>query len=172
MPHRLVRIAKDSIRAHLRGESPPASSNEGVLPWGVFVSLHGPGVGGEEGPLRGCIGSLHLSEVDLEEEVGRVAVSSATTDPRFPALAAEEVDELHVTVYLLDPPQIVAGAEDLEPGKYGVIVTGRGGRRGLLLPDLPGIDTPDRQLELALLKAGLSPGSDVTIERFAAQAVS
>ncbi len=170
-PHRLVTVARDAIQRHLAGggrsvECRPA----GPVPWGVFVSLHGrPGPGEVEGPLRGCIGNLNLpSNVDVEEEVGRVAVSSATSDPRFPPLTSTEVDDLDITVYLLDPPEPVSGVDDLDPHRYGVIVTGPGGRRGLLLPEIPGIDSPDLQLELATRKAGLRPGSNITIERFTA----
>lgn len=170
-PHRLVAVARDAIRGHLEGGERRAGRRPtGPVPWGVFVSLHGkPGPGEVEGPLRGCIGNLNLpSNIDLDEEVGRVAVSSATSDPRFPPLASTEADDLDITVYLLDPPEPVSGVEDLDPVRYGVIVTGPGERRGLLLPEIPGIDSPELQLELATRKAGLRPGSKVAIERFTA----
>ena len=173
MPHRLVQFAKDSIRAHLRGDSPPVASSGNIPPWGVFVSLHGPGTGGEEGPLRGCVGSLDLAEdVLLEDEVGRVAVSSATADPRFEPLTPDEVDDLVITVYLLDPPEEVEGPTDLDPGKLGIIVTGRRGRKALLLPDLPGLDTAERQLEAAKRKARLGADDEVSIQRFTARIIT
>jgi AMMECR1 domain-containing protein len=122
--------------------------------------------------LRGCIGSLNLVAGSLEEEVGRVAISSATSDPRFAPLRPEEVDDLQISVYLLEAPEEVDGPEELDPRRYGIIVTGRGGRRGLLLPDLPGIDRAEYQLEAATRKAGLTPGSEISIQRFSAEIIS
>lgn len=170
MAHPLVEVALEAIRNHLEGEKVQPDEDEGTdaLPWGIFVSLYEPGTGDREGPLRGCIGSLNLTGTSLLQEVRRVAVSSATTDPRFRPMRLNEVDELDVAVYLLDEPETVDGPADLDPDKYGVIVTGRGGRSGLLLPAIPGIDSPEHQLELATRKAGLSPGSKTTIERFTA----
>ena len=160
MDHPLIDVAREAIRAHLEGSAPAHSpSRENTLPWGVFVSLHGPRAGQEEGLLRGCIGSLNLVAGSLEEEVGRVAISSATSDPRFAPLRPEEVDDLQITVYLLEATDEVVGPEDLDPRRFGVFVTGRGGKRGLLLPDLPGVDTPEQQVDIAVRKAGLTPGS-------------
>jgi len=139
----------------------------------VFVSLHGPGAGGEEGPLRGCVGSLDLAEdLRLEDEVGRVAVSSATADPRFAPLRSAEVENLDIAVYLLDPPEEVEGPADLDPRKYGIIVSGRRARKALLLPDLPGLDTAERQLEAARRKAGLDSTDEISIQRFTARIIS
>ncbi len=171
-PHRLVSVARDAIKRHLEGNRLRGDHcSEDAVPWGVFVSLHGrPAPGDVEGPLRGCIGNLDLPRnTELEEEVGRVAISAATADPRFPPLTSGDADDLDVTVYLLDRPEPVEGANDLDPHRYGIIVTGPGGRRGLLLPAIPGIDTADLQLELAARKAGLRPGTAMTIERFTAK---
>lgn len=173
MDHPLIEAARKAIRTHLEGAASEHSpGRDSPLPWGVFVSLHGPALSQEEGPLRGCIGSLNLIDGSLDEEVGRVAVSSATADPRFTPLLPEEVDDLQITVYLLEAPEEVDGPDELDPQRYGVIVTGRGGRRGLLLPDLPGIDNADRQLEVATQKAGLTPGSKISIQRFSAEIIS
>ena len=165
-----MEIARDSIARHVAGRPriPRHLEDSGPVPWGVFVSLHGPAGETAEGPLRGCIGSLDLHSTSVEKEVAKVAVSSATSDPRFPPLGADEIGDLAITVYLLHTPETVGGPEDLDPRRFGIIVTGRGGRRGLLLPALPGIDDPEQQLDLATRKAGLSPGSKITIERFTA----
>lgn len=170
MKHRLVALARESIKRHLAGVSAAQTISEGSdpLPWGVFVSLHEPGPPGAEGPLRGCIGSLDLDATSLEREVERVAVSSATADPRFRPLLPDEVDALEITVYLLHPPEVVDGADDLDPQRFGVIVTGGRGRRGLLLPGIAGIDNPERQIEVAIRKAGLEQRDEVRIERFTA----
>lgn len=168
MAHPLVEAAVEAIRNHLEGNEVLPDEWAEARPWGIFVSLHEAGTGDREGPLRGCIGSLNLRETSVAQEVGRVAVSAATTDPRFPPLRRDEVEDLDVAVYLLEEPEIVDEPADLDPEKYGVIVTGPGGRSGLLLPAIPGIDSPEQQLELATRKAGLSPGTKVTIERFTA----
>jgi AmmeMemoRadiSam system protein A len=170
MKHRLVTLAREAIKRHLAGETGAQTIAEGSgpLPWGVFVSLHEPAPPGAEGPLRGCIGSLDLDATSLEREVERVAVSSATADPRFRPLRPDEVYALEVTVYLLNPPEVVDGPDDLDPQEFGVIVTGGRGRRGLLLPAIAGIDTPERQVEVAMRKAGLEQRDDVRIERFTA----
>jgi len=170
MAHPLVEVARNAIRTHVAGETEAAPTvDTDRAPWGVFVSLYKPPISGVDSELRGCIGRLDLKPGSLAREVAGVAVSSATADPRFPPLRCDEVEDLDVTVYLLDPPEVVDGPDDLDPKRYGVIVTGSGGRRGLLLPAIPGIDSPERQLELATRKAGLSPGSKVTIERFTAE---
>lgn len=101
-----------------------------------------------------------------------MAVSSATTDPRFAPLTLAEIENLDVTVYLLDPPEEVEGPTDLDPGKFGIIVTGRRGRKALLLPDLPGLDTAERQLEAARRKAGLGANDEVSIQRFTARIIT
>jgi len=170
MNHRLVTLARESIKRHLAGEpaAQTIAEDPDPLPWGVFVSLHEPGPAGAEGPLRGCIGSLDLDATCLEREIERVAVSSATADPRFRPLRPDEVDSLEVTVYLINPPESVEGPEDLDPQEFGVIVTDGRGRRGLLLPAIAGIDTPERQIEVAMRKAGLEPSDEVRIERFTA----
>jgi AmmeMemoRadiSam system protein A len=125
---------------------------------GAFVSLK------KHGNLRGCIGTILPSYNDLSEEIAHNAVSAGIRDPRFRPVTAHEVKDLVFSVDVLSDPE-PCQKEDLDPKKYGVIVT-RGRRRGLLLPDLEGIDTVEEQLSVALRKAGIRPNEEYKIERF------
>ncbi len=125
---------------------------------GAFVSLK------KRGALRGCIGTYEPSEGSLAEEIVTNAIHAATEDPRFPPLAPHELPEVSVSVDVLSPPERCTEA-DLDPRRYGVIVEA-GGRRGLLLPDLPGVDTVSEQLRIARLKAGISPDEPCRLRRF------
>lgn len=125
---------------------------------GAFVSLH-------RGPdLRGCIGTIEAVRDTLAEEVVRNAIEAATRDPRFPPMAADELGDLDIRVDVLHPCER-CDFHDLDPGQYGVIVTS-GHRRGLLLPDLEGVDTPEMQCAIAMRKAGIGPDEDFELERF------
>ena len=125
---------------------------------GVFVSLK------KHGQLRGCIGTIEAVYDDIAAEIQSNAISAATHDPRFPAVQADELDQLVYSVDILGKAE-PCSREDLDPAQYGVIVT-RGPRRGLLLPALEGVNTVDEQLNIVLQKAGIRPGEDYNIERF------
>lgn len=125
---------------------------------GTFVSLK------RHGQLRGCIGTIDPAYGSLAEEIAGNAVSAGTRDPRFLPVEAHELDELVYSVDILGSPQ-PCERKDLDPQRYGVIVT-RGRRRGLLLPDLEGVDTVEEQLQIALQKAGIKPEETYQLERF------
>ena len=128
---------------------------------GAFVSLH------EHGELRGCIGTILPVRKTLAEEIIQNAVSAATEDPRFPAVRREELPYLEISVDVLEKPEDIRSKDELDVKKYGVIVT-KGSRRGLLLPDLEGVDTVDEQIRIAKRKAGIGDWEDVSLQRFAA----
>ena len=125
---------------------------------GAFVSLK------KNGQLRGCIGTTAPVYGDLAQEIAHNAISAGSRDPRFAPVEAAELDDIIYSVDVLGAAE-PCSREDLEPKKYGVIVS-KGGRRGLLLPDLEGVDTAEEQLYIALNKAGISPSEDYKIERF------
>lgn len=104
---------------------------------------------------------------NLAEEIIRNAVSAATEDPRFPAVRREELPYLEISVDVLEKPEDIRSKDELDVKKYGVIVT-KGSRRGLLLPDLEGVDTVDEQIRIAKRKAGIGDWEDVSLQRFAA----
>jgi len=125
---------------------------------GAFVSLK------RNGQLRGCIGTISSVYGSLLAEIQHNAVAAATEDPRFPLVEPAELPELVYSVDVLGEAE-PAQRSELDPKRYGVIVTD-GRRRGLLLPDLEGVDTVEEQLLIALQKAGISPHEDYKIERF------
>ncbi|MBO6215837.1 MAG: AmmeMemoRadiSam system protein A [Lachnospiraceae bacterium] len=126
---------------------------------GVFVSIH------KNGQLRGCIGTFLPVTDCIAAEILRNAVSASTEDPRFDPVTADELDELEVNVDVLSTPLPVEDVSKLDAKKYGVIVT-RGSRRGLLLPDLPGVDTVDQQIAIAKQKAGIRQNEEVELLAF------
>lgn len=125
---------------------------------GVFVSLK------MNGELRGCIGTIIPTTDSVGEEIIRNSLSAALNDPRFAPLKKEELMEIDISVDLLYPPE-EAVFEDLDPYNYGVIVTS-GNKKGLLLPNLEGVDNKEEQLEIAMNKGGISPSDKYTLERF------
>ena len=126
---------------------------------GVFVSLK------KNGELRGCIGTIGPVRVNVAEEIIYNAISSGTQDPRFPEVTKEELKDLVYSVDVLGAPEKISSMEELDVKRYGVIVT-FGFRRGLLLPDLEGIDTPEKQVDIALQKAGIAKSEHYEMERF------
>ena len=118
----------------------------------------------KHGELRGCIGTLAPASPCLADEIARNAFAAAFRDPRFPPIDAGELEALSYTVDVLSPCEPCA-CDELDPRRYGVIVSA-GGRRGVLLPDLDGIDTVERQLAVALQKAGIASGAEYGVERF------
>ncbi len=126
---------------------------------GVFVTLH------KWGELRGCIGTTEPTQASVVQEIIHNAVQAAFHDPRFDPLSPDELNDLQISVDVLVEPEPVDDRSQLDPKAYGVIVS-HGGRRGLLLPDLDGVDTIEEQLAIACRKAGLSEQSPYRIERF------
>lgn len=126
---------------------------------GAFVTLH------KGGRLRGCIGTIHPVMPSLAEEIIMNAVSAAFRDPRFPPIAREELLEIVCSVDVLEAPEEIQSTAQLDVKEYGVIVT-RGRRRGLLLPNLEGVDTVEEQVDIARRKAGIAPHEPFSLERF------
>jgi hypothetical protein len=161
--HALVRLARETIEAYVRERhtiSPPeALTDEMRRRAGVFVSLH------RQGDLRGCIGTIEPQQANVALEIIANAISAATRDPRFAPLRADELADLDISVDVLTEPEPVASMEDLDPKVYGVIVVS-GRRRGLLLPDLEGVDTAQQQVSIALRKAWIEPHEQYKLLRF------
>jgi AmmeMemoRadiSam system protein A/AmmeMemoRadiSam system protein B len=125
----------------------------------VFVTLK------KHGRLRGCIGTLEPTKESLAEEIIYNAVSAGLRDPRFPQVTIEELPQLSYSVDVLSSPEEVQSVEELDPKLYGVIIyTSR--KSGLLLPNLEGIDTVEKQLDIVKQKANIDVGEDYKIKRF------
>lgn len=126
---------------------------------GTFVSLH------RQGKLRGCIGTIQPRAENIAEEIILNAIAASTADLRFEPVKEDELDSLEYGVDVLTHPESIESIDELDVKRYGVIVS-RGRRRGLLLPDLDGVDTAQDQVAIARQKAGIGPDEPVTLERF------
>lgn len=126
---------------------------------GAFVSIH------KFGRLRGCIGTILPTTGSLAEEIIRNAVSAVSEDNRFDPVEEEELPWLDINVDVLTPPERISSESELDVKKYGVIVE-CGYKRGLLLPDLDGVDTVEQQITIAMRKGHIAPGSSIDLYRF------
>lgn len=172
--HPYPALARKTIAAQLAGAPLPGPTDVAALSsdsslWnvrhGCFVSIKNA-----DGSLRGCMGTFMPARESLDAEIITNAVSAATRDPRFPPMRTQELDNIDISVDILGPPERVVGDMELDPLRYGVIVA-KGERRGLLLPDLEGVDSVEKQLAIAANKAGIRDmeGADIyrfTVERF------
>ena len=137
-------------------DTPPELTHQRA---GCFVSLQ------EDGQLRGCIGTLGPTQDSLAEEIIMNAISACSRDPRFPPVLPEELEHIDCKVDVLGEPERIEGPEQLDVKRYGVIVS-RGMRRGVLLPDLEGVDTVDEQIAIAKSKAGIAVHESCELQRF------
>ena len=163
-PH--AALARKTVEFYIRSGSMPG--NMGPLPdelarekAGVFVSIK------KHGELRGCIGTISPSTANIGEEICANAISAATQDPRFSAIEEDELPYLEYSVDVLAPAELVKNIDELDPGRYGVIVS-LGRKRGLLLPDLDGIEDAESQINIAMKKAGIAATDrpHIRLERF------
>jgi len=160
--HPLVRLAREAVETFVRQGrviEPTELSEEMQEQAGAFVSIK------KRGELRGCIGTLEGTQDNLALEVVRNAIDSAIRDPRFLEVTPEELDHLSYSVDVLSPAEPVAGPEDLDPKRYGLIVR-LGPRRGLLLPDIEGVSTVEEQISIAKAKAGIPDEESPELFRF------
>lgn len=159
-----VRLARASLESYIRtGETiaVPEDLPEEMLHTkaGAFVSIH------KQGKLRGCIGTIMPTTESVAEEIIQNAVSASTRDPRFDAITEDELKWLEINVDVLGEPEDIDSPDQLDVKRYGVIVS-KGFKRGLLLPDLEGVDTVEDQIAIAMQKAGIAPGTKVNLQRF------
>ena len=159
-----VRLARETIEAYIRDHKiidiPFWVTDEMIeFKAGVFVSIH------EFGDLRGCIGTILPYKDCIAEEIISNAISACSRDPRFEPVSPDELDNLEISVDVLTEPEPISGPEQLDVRRYGVIVS-CGGRRGLLLPDLEGVDTVPQQIDIARRKGGIGVNEPYKLERF------
>lgn len=159
----LVELAKKSIEAYIRkGEiiEPPETLSPAMNEKaGVFVCIK------KDNQLRGCIGTFSPSHACVAIEIIKNAISAATRDPRFHPVREDELEGLEYCVDVLAPPEKVTDLKELNPKKYGIILV-CGDRRGLLLPDIEGVDTVDEQIRITRLKACILPEEEPEMYRF------
>jgi AmmeMemoRadiSam system protein A len=158
-----VKLALSAIRAYVKDrhviDVPENTCGELLSSQaGVFVCLK------KHGQLRGCIGTIEAAQDCVAEEIVANAISAASQDPRFLPVDPNELDELECSVDVLTPAE-ECSLEDLDPKCYGVIVECKG-RRGLLLPDLEGVDNAEEQVDIARRKAGIGSHDEIKLYRF------
>ncbi len=158
----ITRLAKETVEAYIKGGKIPQVKEltpERKERPGVFVSIH------KHGELRGCIGTFEPTMENVAQETINNAISSATQDPRFPPITPGELKDLDYSVDVLTKPEPIESKDQLDPKKYGAIVQ-CGWRRGLLLPDLEGVDDVDSQIDICCQKAGITQGEPIKLYRF------
>lgn len=159
-----IKLARHSLETFVKTHKPAALPKN--LPdemisrrAGAFVSLH------KDGNLRGCIGTIFPTTKNIAEEILQNAISACSRDPRFSPVEISELDDIVYSVDILGEPERIFSEKDLDVKKFGVIVE-NGGRRGLLLPDLEGIDTVAEQISIAKQKANIGAREKVDLWRF------
>jgi len=159
-----VGLARETIENYVKqGKTitPPLGLPEEMINQkaGVFVSIK------KNGNLRGCIGTFIPTQENIAQEIIKNGISAAVDDPRFSPVNASELEDLTISVDVLSAPEEVKDISQLDPKKYGVIVSS-GFKKGLLLPDLEGVDTVEYQIDIAKRKAGIYPDEKVKLYRF------
>jgi len=166
-----VSLAKKAVETYIkegRVITPPAGLSQEILSRkaGVFVTIT------QKGQLRGCIGTYLPTKDNIAQEIIDNAVASASRDPRFESIAEEDLPFLEYSVSILTKPEQIRNIEELDPKKFGILVRnlpdeGCAAKSGLLLPDLEGIDTKQKQVVVACHKAGINPQEEkIVIFRF------
>ena len=159
----IINLAREAVKEYIlegrRKEEPENLPDQLKKRRGVFVSLK------KNGKLRGCIGTTEPTQENIAQEIISNAISSCSHDPRFVQVQPDEIDNLDISVDILGKKEPVSDRNELDPEKYGIIVEG-GHQTGLLLPDLEGVDTVKKQIEIARKKAGLTAEQDIDIYRF------
>jgi AmmeMemoRadiSam system protein A len=160
------KLARQAIRQHLKNKRAPLPllglpRNMFEERAGVFVSLHRK----KDHSLRGCIGTFLPTQKNLAQEIIANAISAATGDPRFPRVSLRELPNLEISVDILSRLKTIKKGFQLKeplpkilnPKKFGLLVSASDGRRGLLLPDVPGVNSAKKQVEICCQKAGIFP---------------
>jgi AmmeMemoRadiSam system protein A len=161
--HPLVELARKTIELYVKEGKVLAPPTELTAEMkeraGVFVSLH------KRDDLRGCIGTFAPTTKNVAQEIINNAIESSSEDPRFLPVKPDELPELDISVDVLSASEPVASEKELDPKCYGCIVQADG-RRGLLLPDLPGVNTSTEQIAICRRKAGIGENEPIRLFRF------
>ena len=163
--HPYVKLAIQAVRHFLlKGEilpCPDSLPNEMNRQLGTFVSIKKK-INGE---LRGCIGTVSPNQDNLAKEIIQNAVNAATRDPRFIPIVINELDQFLFSVDVLTPLEFIDKPEQLNPKQYGLSIK-YGKHQGILLPNLEGIDSVQRQIYLCLKKGNIKKNVDYQMYRF------
>lgn len=182
--HLFVQIAREVIEYYIKNRKPPTwelkedhillngktyKGNKEIKqlhqPRGTFVSIK------KYGLLRGCIGTIMPTRSNALEEIITNAISACSRDYRFDSLEVNELAEITIQVDVLSPLEEIQDISKLDPHKYGVVVYSKD-KKGVLLPDLEGIETVDEQLKISTNKGGFTVDEIDIIERFSVERFS
>lgn len=165
--HPLIRLVYKNLKHFFEDEKPLQDLEQ--FNWldkkylkkqaGVFVSYH------KKGHLRGCIGTFQPTQESIAHEIRKNSIQAAFYDPRFTPLTYPELDQIKVSINILDKPYTIKNLDKHNPKKEGLIVKGKG-QTGLLLPDLEGVDSAQKQYEICLKKAGIKPKEKEELQAF------
>ncbi len=165
-----VSLAKEAVKRYVgEGEiiSPPKELPKHFFTKkaGVFVTIKN-----KHGGLRGCIGTYLPTRENIAGEIIYNAIAAATKDARFGPVKEKEPETLIFSVYILNPPEKIKNLSNLNPEKFGIFLKSEFNKSALLLPGLPGIDSPEQQFFIACQKGGMDPEKEnVAIYRFTAE---
>jgi len=165
----LLRIARQSVEAAVRGKSLPEFKVTAARlkeKRGAFVTLT------EAGELRGCIGHIVGTE-PLWKCVSEMSVAAALQDPRFSPVKPAELGQIEIEISALTPLRRISDPAEIQVGRDGIYIE-KGYYHGLLLPQVATDYGWDRNefLENTCLKAGLPRGAwreGAVIQIFSAQ---
>lgn len=160
----LVNLARNTIEKYIINDeinTIPETASDYITnnKAGVFVSIH------KFGELRGCIGTFSPTRESIAEEIIRNAIAASTEDPRFNRITEDELKYLEINVDVLNEPVKIESIDELDIKKYGIIVYS-GYKRGLLLPDIEGVDTVEKQIDIAMRKGNITKDEEIEIEKF------
>ncbi len=185
----LVNLAKQAVENYIKDNIviiPPVDLPNEFLTRkaGTFVTIekcassaHPP----TRRELRGCIGTYLPTKENIAEEIIHNAIAAATEDYRFGSITIEELPYLSYTVYILSEPELAIELDPVKwaspkirkilfdrvnPKKFGIIVRSKT-KCGLLLPDLEGVDTIEKQISICCQKGGIDPSrEEILIYKF------
>jgi len=158
-------LARETLEKYLAKKELPDVKNlspELLKSTACFVTLHNK----KDNKLRGCIGTILPVYKNLAGEIIANSISAAENDPRFSPIKFNDLENLKISVDILEKPEPIKSKKELDPRKYGVIVKSADGRSGLLLPCLESINTASQQIDIACQKAGIDPSMEIFLYRF------
>jgi AmmeMemoRadiSam system protein A len=159
----LPEIARDAVECRLLDRVIKPIEPEWILSQraGVFVTIRT-----RAGRLRGCRGTIQPQFANVIQETRNLALSSAFQDPRFEPIRADELVELSYEVSVLHEPEPAESLADFDASRFGIIVTTPTGKRALMLPNVEGLETVEKQYSATCQKGGIDPAEEVRLERF------
>lgn len=136
---------------------------------GVYVSIYKLTQNGKE--LRGESCKILPTPPIIANEIISNAIA-ATHNKNFEKIRPDELKDLIYSVDIIHTPQKVVKFEELDPKKYGIIVSSGLLKKAVILPNIEGINTVEEQLAAAKQKAEIAPEAKVNVERFTSKRYS